>query len=85
MSCREIIELLIDFVSDELPADLRDRIEQHLRACPPCVTYVETYRLTIKLTRQLPCQPMPPQLAQRLRCALAQAARGEAGGGSATV
>lgn len=64
--CREVVQLLIDFVSDELPADHRARVEQHLNRCPPCVVYLETYQLTIRLTRQLPCRPLPPQLAERL-------------------
>lgn len=72
MTCRELAELLIDFVSGEMQEDHRRRVEQHLRCCPPCVHYVETYQLTIRLTRQLPCQPMPPALAERLRHALAE-------------
>ena len=63
MTCRQLVELLIDFVSDELPDDHRRLIEQHLEICPPCVTYIETYRLTIQLTRQLPPRPIPPELA----------------------
>jgi anti-sigma factor RsiW len=71
MNCRILVELLIDFVSGDLSPDHRALVEQHLSQCPPCVTYLETYRITIKLTRQLPCQPLPPQLAERLRRALA--------------
>jgi anti-sigma factor RsiW len=70
MTCRQLIELLIDFVSDELPQEHRALVEQHLRRCPPCETYLKTYEMTIKLTRQLPCQPLPPQLVERLRAAL---------------
>jgi anti-sigma factor RsiW len=67
MNCRELAELLIDFVSGDLPEEQRARIEQHLGRCPPCVTYLETYRLTIRLTRRLPCSPLPPELEHRLR------------------
>jgi anti-sigma factor RsiW len=75
ITCRQLVELLIDFVSDELPADHRDRIEQHLQICPPCVTYIETYKLTIRLTRQLPMKPLPPQLAEHLRAILSEFCR----------
>jgi anti-sigma factor RsiW len=70
MTCRELAEALIDFVSGELPEEHRARIEHHLRMCPPCVTYVETYRLTIRLTRRLPCAKLPPEMEKRLRAAL---------------
>ena len=66
MSCHELAELLIDFVAGELPTPQRERVETHLNACPPCVTYLETYRLTIQLTRKLPCVPLPPQLVGNL-------------------
>jgi anti-sigma factor RsiW len=70
MTCHELVELLIDFVSDELPPEHRQRLEQHLRCCPPCEAYLASYQTTIRLTRQLPCEPIPPQLEQRLRAAL---------------
>jgi anti-sigma factor RsiW len=70
ITCRQLVELLIDFITGELPPEHQQRIEKHLRECPPCVTYVETYRLTIQLTRRLPCQPPPPGLAVKLRKAL---------------
>src|SRR5262245_7980905 len=76
MTCRELVELLIDFVSDELPPEHRQRIEQHLRCCPPCEAYLASYQTTIRLTRQLPCEPLPPQLEQRLRAALRELREG---------
>jgi anti-sigma factor RsiW len=78
MNCREMVELLIDFVSDDLPPEHRQRLEQHLRRCPPCEAYVESYKLIIKMTRKLPCEPIPPQLAERLKAALADIRRGSA-------
>ncbi len=72
MNCRELAELLIDFISGELPPDHHQRIQEHLGACPPCVTYLETYQLTIRITRKLPCQPIPPALKERLEKALAE-------------
>jgi hypothetical protein len=34
------------------------------------MAYIESYRITIQLTRRLPPAPMPPELAQRLEEAL---------------
>jgi len=70
MTCHELVEFLIDFVSDELPAEHRQRVEQHLSRCPPCVAYLASYQTTIRLTRQLPCEPIPPELERRLKAAL---------------
>jgi anti-sigma factor RsiW len=84
MTCRELATLLIDYVSGELSEDHRKRLDAHLSLCPPCVTYVETYHLTIKLTRQLPDAPLPPQLVNKLKMLLCEmrsqgGAAGEAG------
>lgn len=70
MTCRDLAELLLDYVSGELTPDQQEHIAAHLQWCPPCVTYLETYQLTIKLTRQLPCVPLPEELMQRLRDAV---------------
>jgi hypothetical protein len=72
ITCRELAELLIDFVAGELGQDLCEHIQHHLRACPPCVTFIETYQITIRLTRTLPRAPLPPDLERRLRAALQQ-------------
>jgi anti-sigma factor RsiW len=75
ITCRQLVELLIDFVSGELDEEQREYVEQHLQKCPPCVTYLETYQITIQITRQLPPAPLPPQLVERLRAALEENCR----------
>jgi anti-sigma factor RsiW len=70
ITCRELCQLLIDFVADELSEEHRTLVEKHLCLCPPCVTYVETYKLTIQLTRQLPAGPVPDGLRERLLASL---------------
>jgi anti-sigma factor RsiW len=72
MTCRELAELLLDFVANELTEDQVTRIKEHLDRCPPCVALLATYRLTIHLTRQLPCKPLPVPCEQRLRAAVAE-------------
>ena len=75
MTCRELANLLIDYVSGELAQEHRERLDHHLSKCPPCVAYVETYTLTIKLTRKLPDEPLPPQLVDRLKVMLSEICR----------
>jgi anti-sigma factor RsiW len=67
-----VVELLIDYVAGDLPAEHRARVQEHLDGCPPCVAYLQTYQATIQLSRQLPCDSMPEPLAQRLMAALAE-------------
>jgi anti-sigma factor RsiW len=67
MNCRELAELLIDYVAGELAAEETEHIRRHLAECPTCVCYVETYELTIELTRRLPAVAPPARLLERLR------------------
>jgi anti-sigma factor RsiW len=67
MTCRELVELLIDYLDGDLPEDRRRRLEMHLQMCPPCLVYLETYKATIRLTKRLPCTPPPPELLERLK------------------
>jgi anti-sigma factor RsiW len=68
----DLVEVLIDFVADELPPEEVERIRQHLTQCPPCASYVETYQLTIHLVRRLPPVAPPVRLLERLRAAAQQ-------------
>jgi anti-sigma factor RsiW len=72
ITCRELVELLCDYVAGDLAPEHRARLEFHLSLCRPCVTYVRTYELTIQLTRRLPDAPLPPALEKKLRKLLAE-------------
>ncbi len=69
MTCCKLAELLIDFVASDLPEDQHRLVEEHLRNCTCCATYLVTYRTTIMLTRKLPDRPVPAELVARLRAA----------------
>jgi len=84
MTCRELANLLIDYVSGDLPPEHRERLDRHLSLCPPCVAYVKTYHLTITLTRHLPDEPLPPQLVNKLQVMLSEMAKGNEGPDSKT-
>jgi hypothetical protein len=66
LECRQIAELLGDYMDGSLPSRLRDLIDFHIDGCQPCVAFMNTYRSTIHVTRTLPSIPVPPELKQRL-------------------
>ncbi len=77
ITCRELElpEFLFDLASGHLPPDRTAQVHQHLRRCPTCVAYVESYQSMIRLTRRLPGRPMPPGLARRLHAVLEETVR----------
>jgi predicted anti-sigma-YlaC factor YlaD len=53
ITCREVVELLNDFLEGELPEPQRVRVDEHLRGCNGCTTILEEFRETIRLTGML--------------------------------
>lgn len=82
MKCRELAELLVDYIAGELQPDLAQHIRDHLCLCPPCVRFVETYQVTVTITRKLPMVAMPVEMMQRLRQAVEEARKEAEGQGS---
>ena len=53
MTCKELVELVTDYLEGTLPAETRARLENHLSGCDGCTHYVEQMRQTIRLTGQV--------------------------------
>ena len=47
LSCREIVELVTDYLEGDLDADVTTALETHLDLCPGCARYVEQIRETV--------------------------------------
>jgi anti-sigma factor RsiW len=75
-SCKDLADALYELVEGEVTVEVRRALELHLVECPPCAALVETYRLTIHLSRKLPPAPMPPGCLARLQKALESAREG---------
>ncbi len=55
MNCRELVEFLMQYMEEELPPSERTSFEDHVQSCPPCLLYLETYRVTIRAGRAAYC------------------------------
>jgi anti-sigma factor RsiW len=49
LSCREVVELVSDYIEGALLDDERTLLEEHLVICTPCVNYVGQVRRTVDL------------------------------------
>jgi anti-sigma factor RsiW len=59
VNCREFVEFMMAYLDGDLSARERDVFHQHTVDCPPCQTYLDTYRETVRLGRVV-CQPEAP-------------------------
>jgi anti-sigma factor RsiW len=46
ISCRELVELVTEYLEGTLPAERRMLFEEHLAMCDWCVTYLDQMRQT---------------------------------------
>jgi anti-sigma factor RsiW len=53
MVCRELVEVVTDYLDGSMPAERRLLLEEHLAFCDWCQTYLEQLRATIRLTGTL--------------------------------
>ena len=75
IECRQIAELLGDYLDGSLPPETRELIDFHIDGCAPCVAFLNTYRGTVDAARLLPDVAMPPELKKRLLTVLKSAKR----------
>lgn len=67
LKCRDIGQLLHDYTEDLLELPTRQDLERHLADCPGCVAFVNTYKQTIRVSGDLRCEDIPPELQRKLR------------------
>ena len=59
LTCRELVELVTEYLEGSLSPDDRSRFEQHLAVCPGCVTYLEQIRQTVLLVGRIAEESIP--------------------------
>ncbi len=67
LKCRDIGRLLHDYVEGLLESSVSRQLDEHLADCSGCVAFVNTYKQTISLSKDLRCEEIPPELQQKLR------------------
>ncbi len=66
LSCREVTELVTDFVEGRLSWWDRLRFQLHLGMCRHCREYLRQMKTTQRLLGSLPPQPPPPEIEAEL-------------------
>jgi anti-sigma factor RsiW len=66
LSCRELVELVTDYLENTLAADERARFDDHLGRCDGCAEYLRQMRRTIELTGTLSPESLSPEAERAL-------------------
>ena len=66
MNCQDLVELLSEYLDNELGAAKRAEVDAHLAACQACQRELQELRATISLVASLPKATAPSALVQSI-------------------
>jgi anti-sigma factor RsiW len=72
LACRELVELVTEYLEDVLGAQSRARFEAHIAACKHCGAYVEQMRVTLRVVGHLDPDELEPEVERELLDAFAE-------------
>lgn len=78
-TCKEVVDVLTEYVEGDLPEADRSGLERHLADCPMCRAFLSTYRASSALARESLRAEVPEALSDRIRRFLAEKTRGGQG------
>jgi hypothetical protein len=61
LMCREVVEVVTEYLGGAMQGEDRVRLEQHLLACPPCTAHLAQVRATLELAGGLRKETPSPE------------------------
>ena len=66
LTCKEIVELVTDYLENALLPEMRERLEAHVAECPGCENYIEQMQQTIDMLHRIARESVFPATKQEL-------------------
>ena len=66
VDCKSLVELLGEYVDDQLPGEVKAAVESHMHQCAPCMAFIRQYRFAPQAVREHLMQKVPVDLENRL-------------------
>jgi anti-sigma factor RsiW len=66
ITCRQLVELVTDYLEGALPSEARRRVDAHLGCCEHCGAYLEQMRMTLEVVGHLGPEDLDPRVEQAL-------------------
>lgn len=59
--CKECLDLLHDYLDGTLSEEIEKSLEEHFGDCPPCISFLNTYKAASKACKQTLTETEVPQ------------------------
>ena len=69
LTCKELVELVTDYLEGAMPLEDRLQFEEHIAICPPCRVHLEQMRQTIEILGTLSEKSITPEAERDLLAA----------------
>ncbi len=66
MACKELVEVVTDYLEGRLSVVDRVRLEEHLAGCPRCQNYLDQMRQTLAMLGRIPAESIEPSAQNEL-------------------
>jgi anti-sigma factor RsiW len=66
LTCKEVVELVTEYLTGAMPDAERARFDAHLSACDPCAEYLRQMRTTVALSGRLDEGALPDDVKRDL-------------------
>lgn len=66
LTCREVTEIISDYLDGDLSPERRDEFERHLVNCAGCSAYLRQMRITVQVSGSLREQDVPQPMMDAL-------------------
>jgi anti-sigma factor RsiW len=66
MTCRELVELVTEYMEGTLREEDRLRLDVHLAECPYCEEYLAQMRRTVEMLGRVPSELIDPSKQEEL-------------------
>ncbi len=70
LTCKEFLQELSDYLDENIDADVRAKLEEHIALCPNCWVVCDTTKRTIKIYKGMEPYSIPRDVESRLMAAL---------------
>ena len=65
-TCKQIGDLVLGYLNNQLSPQIKRDFEQHLDICPDCVSFLNTYKKTVQVTGAVNPAEMPAKVRDNI-------------------
>jgi hypothetical protein len=65
-TCKEITGLILDYLNGTLSPSVKRDFKHHLRICPDCVNFLNTYKKTVMVSGSVHSEELPARVRENI-------------------